>query len=98
MEGADDPLFSDEDMALLEIGSRHRETTLGRGTLVQRPDALEIAGHSFPLREIDSMAMVKANILLFSVGDSYFEIRASASCCLRKYLLVWQEFERKQGG
>ena len=55
-----------------------------------RPGALEIAGRRFPLSEIDSMAMVKAGMLLFSVGDRYFEIRAAGGACLRKYLLVWQ--------
>ena len=34
--------------------------------------------------------MVKAHILLFSVGDRYFEIRADAGQCLRKYLMAWQ--------
>ena len=44
----------------------------------------------FPLCEIASMAMVKANILLFTVGDDYYEIRADHALCLRKYLLFWQ--------
>ena len=36
------------------------------------------------------MAMVKANILLLTVGDSYYEFRAGKPCCLRKYLSFWQ--------
>ena len=36
------------------------------------------------------MAIVKANILLLTTGDHYYEIRAQRSCCLRKYLAVWQ--------
>jgi 1-acyl-sn-glycerol-3-phosphate acyltransferase len=87
---ADSMFFADKEMTLRAIGGGHRESLLGKGQLSQLPDALEIAGRRFPLKEIDSMAMVKANILLFSVGDSYYEIRAAASCCLRKYLLVWQ--------
>lgn len=86
-EGA---LFSDEDMSLREIGSGHRERLLGTGTLSLTRDALELAGQSFALSEIDSMAMVKTGILLFTVGDSYYEIRAASPRCLRKYLLVWQ--------
>ena len=83
-------LFSDGDMTLREIGAGHRETLLGRGELRQYPDAIELGGRRFPLSEIDSMAMVKAGMLLFSVGDRYFEIRAAGGACLRKYLLVWQ--------
>lgn len=83
-------LFSDHNLRLREITDGHRERTLGKGILTMRPDALEIAGHRFILSEIDSMAMVKAHILLFSVGDNYYEIRADAGQCLRKYLIAWQ--------
>ena len=83
-------IFSDPGLRFRKIGEGHRETELGEGTLRQYPDALLCADRRFPLAEIDSMAMVKANILLFSVGDDYYEIRASKPCCLRKYLLAWQ--------
>ena len=83
-------LFSDDKLRLREITGGHRERTLGRGVLTMRPDALEIAGRRFPLSEIDSMAMVKAGILLFTVGDAYYEIRADGEQCLRKYLMAWQ--------
>lgn len=95
---ADGALFTDDGLTLHEIGSGHRETKLGRGTLTQQPDALELAGRRFALSDIDSMAMVKSNILLFTVGDSYYEIRASQPCCLRKYLMVWQYSKSNQGG
>ena len=87
---AEGVLFSDERLSLREIGSGHRQQALGVGTLCQENDALEIAGRRFPLSGIDSMALVKTDILLFTAGDSYYEIRALDPCCLRKYLLVWQ--------
>lgn len=89
VQNAKGVLFSDGGLRLARVESGHRETALGVGILYQHPEALEIAGHCFPLRAIDSMAMVKDNILLFSVGDAYYEIRACAPCCLRKYLLTW---------
>ena len=89
VQNAKGVLFSDGGLRLARVESGHRETALGAGILYQHPEALEIAGHCFPLRAIDSMAMVKDNILLFSVGDAYYEIRACAPCCLRKYLLTW---------
>lgn len=86
----EDTLFSDNGLRLREITGGHRETELGSGRLSLTPETLEIAGQRFPLREIDSMAMVKAHILLFSTGEGYFEIRAKGSQCLRKYLMAWQ--------
>lgn len=90
--------FADDGLTLYEIGSGHRETKLGSGVLVLHPDALELAGRRFALSDIDSMAMVKSNILLFTVGDSYYEVRAAHPCCLRKYLMVWQYYKSHQGG
>ena len=89
-ENAQGVLFSDDGLRLREITGGHRETELEAGTLTMLPDALEIAGRRFLLHQIDSMAMVKAHILLFSVGDRYYEIRAKDNCCLRKYLMAWQ--------
>ena len=88
--GEDQVLFSDPDMRLTEIGPHHEQTPLGRGVLEQRPDALCCAGMRFALPEISSMAMVKANILLLTVGEKYYELRCARPCCLRKYLL-WRQ-------
>lgn len=88
-------LFCDNGIRLREIRDGHRERRLGKGTLTMRPDALEIAGCRFPLSDIESMAMVKAHILLFSVGDAYYEILADAGQCLRKYLMAWQIISQK---
>ena len=87
-------LFSDSDIRLTRIESHHEETILATGTLCQYPDSLACAGESFPLDEIGSMAMVKANILLLTVGDNYYELRAKEPRCLRKYLLWWETRHR----
>ena len=89
LKRADGVLFSDGGLRLTRVEDGHRETALGTGILVQHPNALEIAGRTFPLRDIDSMAMVMTDTLLFSAGNEYYEIRAAAPCCLRKYLLTW---------
>ncbi len=89
-EHAEGELFSDSGLRLKKIGASHREALLGEGMLSQYPDALICAGQRFPLSQIDSMAMVKAHVLLFSMGDAYYEIRALRPCCLRKYLMMWQ--------
>ena len=83
-------VFSDGGTSLRRIGSGHGEKVLAAGTLTQYPDALVCGERRFPLPDIANMAMVKANILLFSVGDEYYEIRADRGLCLRKYLLFRQ--------
>ena len=88
-------LFSDTGLSLREIGARHRERPLCRGCLRQYEDRMDLESFSFPLTDISNMAMVKANILLFSAGDKYYELRASAPRCLRKYLEVWEQAQKK---
>ena len=91
LERAEGTVFSEENAVLREICGAHRETELARGTLALSREKLSCAERDFPLAEIDSMAMVKANILLFSFGDRYYEIRAEGRPCLRKYLLAWEQ-------
>ena len=86
----DGVLFSDGGMSLHEIGTAHGETQLAGGQLRQTAEALFCGETRFPLSEISSMAIVKANILLLTAGEHYYEIRADRPCCLRKYLAVWQ--------
>ena len=42
------------------------------------------------------MSMVKNKILLFTVGDDYYEIRSKADCCLRKYLAAWEKYKAEK--
>ena len=42
----------------------------------------------FPVGRLDTDT---TGILLFTVGDSYYEIRALSPRCLRKYLLAWEQ-------
>ena len=84
-------LFSDENLLLTEIGANHEETELGRGCLTQYEDRLSIGAYSFPLREIRNMAPVQTYLLLFSVGDKYYQLRSDSGANLRKYLEIWKE-------
>lgn len=83
-------LFSDDGLTLTQIGGSHREEILGRGRLRQFADRLECAGFSFTMEEIHHMAMVKADRLLFTCGDNYYQIRTKKSVNLRKYLELWR--------
>ena len=65
------------------------------GKLCQYPESLSCGEHSFKLDEITDMSMVKRNILLFTVGENYYEIRSENSCCMRKYIAAWKRFSGK---
>ena len=84
-------LFSDDELLLSRVSLDHGVEKLGRGTLEQYGDRLCFAGQVFPMAEIGNMAMVKANILLMSVGETYYEIRSNKGANLLKYLDLWKE-------
>ena len=83
-------LFSDPMVSFRRVLSGHRAEKLGGGRLVQHPDRLICGSRSFPLSEIENMAMVKRHILLFTWGRDYYELRCGKGCNLRKYLAVWK--------
>ena len=76
-------MFSDEGMEFKEIDADHGEKVLGTVTLRQYPEAIECGEHRFEYADIGYMSMVKRNILLFTVGDSYFELRTKEKKCIR---------------
>ncbi|MBR5705652.1 MAG: 1-acyl-sn-glycerol-3-phosphate acyltransferase [Deltaproteobacteria bacterium] len=86
----DGPLFADGGLTLSVIGGG-QEKTLGNGPLIQEKNALACAGRRFELSAIDDMAMTRHNVLLFSVGDAYYQVRAKGAVNLRKYLEIWKD-------
>lgn len=86
-----EPVFGDENLRLSRICDGHRETLLGHGRLDQYADRLSCAGTDFPLEEIGSMALVQANLLLLSVHNEYYQVKALKPANLRKYLEYWKE-------
>ena len=59
--------------------------------------ALVLNGKPIPLSEINDMAMVKTNRLLFVKGDGYYEIKTKRGI-LRPYLLAWRAFREETEG
>ena len=90
------PLFSDEEILFTRLDAGHRGVRLGRFRLEQEADALVCGETRFPLDAISSMAMVKADILLLTTEEGYYELRAKKACCLRKYLALWQNGRQTQ--
>lgn len=83
-------LFSDPVTAFHRVLAGHRSEKLEADRLIQYPDRLVCGELTFPLAEIGNMAMVKRQILLFTCGRDYYELRCGKRCNLRKYLAAWK--------
>ena len=83
-------LFSDGDAELKIIGPDHTETLQCVGRLSQYEDRILCGDRSFSLKDIDSMAMTRTHILLFSYGGEYYELSVEKGINLRKYLEIWK--------
>lgn len=87
-------LFSDAEGTLEQIGENHSQTPLGAGRIAQYEDRLECGGRSFPLEDIQDMAMTQANRLLFTCRGGYYQLQVQGPVNLRKYLEIWKEYHQ----
>ncbi len=85
------PRFREKNAVLYTLGGEHDQKVLGKGELVLKDDVLTCAGHSFPLEEISTMALITTRRMLFTVGNSYYEVIMDEACGLRKFLLRWKK-------
>lgn len=65
-----------------------------QGTLRLDQDALCFGDQRFGFAEISNMALIQKRVMVLNIGDKYYEIRGSRPLCLRKYLLLWNEYRR----
>lgn len=94
LEG-ENPHFRVEGLQLSLLGDEHDQQILGTGALELKEGVLHCCGQSFRLEEISSMALITTKRLLFTLGNSYYEVKAKKPCCLRKFCLCWQETAEK---
>ena len=85
-EARDNALLFEDGGLKLSYVKGHEENALGAGTLKQYQNRLAFEDRVFSLNDIDMMAMVKANRLLFSVGTDYYEVVSKNGVNLKKYL------------
>ena len=64
------------------------------GTLRLEGTALIFGNHRFEFDQISNLALIQKRVMVLNVGDQYYEIRGSKPLCLRKYLMLWQEYRR----
>ena len=89
-------LFSDEGISLKKVGDDHTDIPIEEGRIIQYPDRLVLGDHSFPLDEIDYMAMTRTHILLFSTGGTYYQFSSEPGVNFRKYLEIWKAQSKEQ--
>ncbi len=95
LEG-ENPHFRAEGLTLVQLGDSHDQQILGTGTVELQGGQLRCCGQNFRLEEISSMALITTKRLLFTVGNSYYELKASKPLCLRKFYLCWQKVADKE--
>lgn len=95
LEG-ENPHFRAEGLQLSLLGDEHDQRVLGEGALELQDGLLHCCGQSFRLEEISSMALITTKRLLFTAGNSYYELKAKKPLCLRKFYLCWQKVGQKE--
>lgn len=84
-------VIADENVTFLKVDDDHATHVLAEGRLQLADGVLTIGEHSLRLEEIGNMAIVRTNRLIFSCQDAYYELKChTPGCCMRKYILAWQ--------
>lgn len=87
----ENPRFRAQGLSLWLLEDDHGQQLLGTGELELKEGVLHCCGQNFRLEEISSMVLITTKRLLFTVGNSYYELKAKKPLCLRKFLLCWQK-------
>lgn len=89
--------FSEEEVSLAQIEQDGAEKQLLTGALSIDAENLSIGDRSFPLTEINDMALVQRRKLAFMHEDCYYELQTPEPRCLRKYYAVWKNRLARSG-
>ncbi|MGI5937086.1 MAG: lysophospholipid acyltransferase family protein [Oscillospiraceae bacterium] len=88
--GGDEPLFTDNNIDIVEILDKHKYVRLGRGQLKLWRDRLEFAGQAFPLKDITGISIHGAQAINLGVGSRNFELNCRSRFCGRKYMMAYE--------
>lgn len=64
------------------------------GTLRLEENELVFGNHRFAFDKISNLALIQKRVMVLNVEEQYYEIRGSKPLCLRKYLILWNEYRR----
>ncbi len=85
----DNPAFSDENIALINIKEDHTNHITARGRLVMYADRLCVGSASIPLNDISEFSIHGRSIAVFSVGAEHYELKSAKTYCGRKYVELY---------
>ena len=87
----DDIAYSDEDVMLIAVGAKHKDSVLETARLSISKNALTVGSHVFPLERVSSMGLVGAYKMVFSMDGASYELRAAKTpYCGRKYFTFYE--------
>ena len=82
--------FSDEAVTLIQSDEQHRRTKLETGRMQLTHQALTVGTHTFPLKEIADVELVRRNRLVFSTANGYYQAIGADALNTRKYMLLYR--------
>ena len=85
-EAGEKPIFSDDDVQLLEVLSGHVGKPIASGRITLYRDRLECPGMVFPLPELKDLALHGPRNLDINAFGRHFELKSRRVLCTRKYL------------
>ncbi len=94
--GYDEPVYSDENVKLIGIGSGHKSRVLEIGTLSISKKELSVGGYRFPLSSISGTGLMGIYKMMFSAEGKSYELRAvKTPYCGRKYFTFFELMKRR---
>ena len=83
--------IADDGVTYIKVENDHNTSLLAQGRLTLNDGGMTIGEHTLLLADISNMAIVRTNRLIFSMNGDYYELKSKTpGCCMRKYLLAWQ--------
>ncbi len=89
-------IFNDEHIELKKIDKHHRILEKHKGNIKAEKDRIIIAEQIFLFENIIDMALYGRNTIVFSLKNSYYEIKAPAEFCGWKYFLLFDIFKNNK--
>ena len=86
-----DAVYTSSEASLYTI-ENHKQQLLAQGRVKMDRNVISCDGKDVPLSEITDRAMHGRHALVFSVGDTYYELIFAADACVLKYHLLYQAY------
>lgn len=94
LKGEYDPqsTLADDNMTLKVLSEENSQPAAG--TLRAEGDALWFGEQKFAFSDISNLALIQKKVMVLNCADRYYEIRGEKPLCLRKYLILWNQYRQ----